>query len=382
MTRNPYFSIVTPVVNRERIIRRAIDSCLAQDFGKFELIVVDDGSTDNTAEVVLSYLDPRVRLIRHSSNRGAGPSRNSAIRSAHGEWIICLDSDDELLPGCLSRVFDAISSDQDGIGRLGFLYTVDGRAVSPGVLPPPGPLGYEDWLRFIEAARLSDALWVARRDTFACCMMQEGFGPDLEYHLDFSRCFRWKLVPEIVAVIHTDSNDRLSCFQRSGDVEKELRRQMDRVAAYDAVLAKHGPVLRQHAPGMYRAILRARAVSWALAGRRWRSLAAAAAGVVRSPGSFADWAVFGMAVIGRRAMRWARALHAYRHSRSVTSDNEAHAGRSVLLGDSSVSIPAGLSPREAKRTNSEVWEVAENFEPALYLSDESDDRYTEREAPR
>ncbi len=310
MPRNPYFSIVTPVYNREREIRQAIDSCLAQDFGDYEVIVVDDASTDNTPAVVASYLDPRVRLIRHPRNRGAGPARNSAIRVSSGRWIVYLDSDDELLSECLSRIFEVVSRDADHIGRFGFLYNIDKGGVSPSLLPPNGVLGYEDWLRFAESARWSDALWVTRRDTFDRCMMPEGRGPEFKYNLDFSRCFPWRIVPEVVALLHTDSPVRLSLFQRSQDPEREWQREMDRLEHWNLVLAEHGPALRQLAPGRYQGTLRSRAVSLVLTGRKLRGFLACLGCVCHYPWTLANWLALASTLLGRRATRWMRTVRA------------------------------------------------------------------------
>src|ERR1039458_5800762 len=106
MNPRPYFSIVIPVFNREQEVQRALSSCLVQDFQAFEVVVVDDASTDNSATVVEGLQDQRVRLIRHAKNRGVCPARNTGVQAAAGEWIVFLDSDDELLPGCLKRCFE------------------------------------------------------------------------------------------------------------------------------------------------------------------------------------------------------------------------------------------------------------------------------------
>src|SRR6267378_3691627 len=106
----PLLSIVLPVYNRERMLKRAIESCLAQDFADFELIVVDDGSTDRSVSVAEAYRDPRISVVRHPVNRGVGPARNTGVDAAGGEWIVCLDSDDELLPVGLSAMAARISS--------------------------------------------------------------------------------------------------------------------------------------------------------------------------------------------------------------------------------------------------------------------------------
>src|SRR5450432_320321 len=106
MNPEPYFSIVIPLFNREKEVLRALKSCLAQDFQAFEVVVVDDASTDQSATVVEDLQDKRVRLIRHAKNRGVCPARNTGVEAAAGKWIVFLDSDDELLPGFLKRSFE------------------------------------------------------------------------------------------------------------------------------------------------------------------------------------------------------------------------------------------------------------------------------------
>ncbi|MEP7154368.1 MAG: glycosyltransferase family 2 protein [Betaproteobacteria bacterium] len=89
-------SIILPTYNRADVLPRAIASVLAQSFQDWELIVIDDGSTDNTAEVVVG-IDPRVRLLR-KENGGCYVARNHGLRASTGKFITFLDSDDEWLP--------------------------------------------------------------------------------------------------------------------------------------------------------------------------------------------------------------------------------------------------------------------------------------------
>ena len=86
-------SVIMPAHNRETFIRDSMDSVLAQTFTDFELIVVDDGSTDTTAAIVESYTDRRIRLIRQP-NQGVSVARNTGLEAARGEFITFLDSDD------------------------------------------------------------------------------------------------------------------------------------------------------------------------------------------------------------------------------------------------------------------------------------------------
>jgi glycosyltransferase involved in cell wall biosynthesis len=100
----PLVSVIIPTYNRGHCLARAIDSVLAQSFSGYELIVVDDGSTDDTAELLQSFGD-RLRSI-HQENRGVSAARNTGIRFARGEFIALLDSDDCWLPAKLERQVD------------------------------------------------------------------------------------------------------------------------------------------------------------------------------------------------------------------------------------------------------------------------------------
>ena len=87
-------SIVIPLFNKASYVERALDSIRGQTFNDFEVIVVDDGSTDAGASVVARYSDSRVRLITQS-NAGPGPARNAGIAEAIGDLVAFLDADDE-----------------------------------------------------------------------------------------------------------------------------------------------------------------------------------------------------------------------------------------------------------------------------------------------
>lgn len=87
-------SIIMPSYNTAKFIEETIDSVLAQTYTNWELIIVDDCSTDNTDEVVAKYTDSRIRYLKNEKNSGAAVSRNRALREATGRWIAFLDSDD------------------------------------------------------------------------------------------------------------------------------------------------------------------------------------------------------------------------------------------------------------------------------------------------
>ena len=95
-------SIVVPLYNKAPYVRRALDSIAAQTLSDFEVIVVDDGSTDDGASIVANYGDSRVRLVRQP-NVGPGAARNAGLAQAQGEFIAFLDADDQWLPTYLEE---------------------------------------------------------------------------------------------------------------------------------------------------------------------------------------------------------------------------------------------------------------------------------------
>jgi len=102
MSRSPAFSIITPTYNRAASLERAIRSVQRQALTDYEHIIVDDASVDGTQQLVESMADPRIRYLRFDRWQGANPARNAGVNVARAAWIALLDSDDELLPHCLS----------------------------------------------------------------------------------------------------------------------------------------------------------------------------------------------------------------------------------------------------------------------------------------
>jgi glycosyltransferase involved in cell wall biosynthesis len=99
----PRVSVVIPAYNRARLIRESVASILGQTLTDLELIVVDDGSTDGTGDIVRAMPDPRVRVLTHAVNRGMAAARNTGLDDARGVYVANLDSDDRAHPERLAR---------------------------------------------------------------------------------------------------------------------------------------------------------------------------------------------------------------------------------------------------------------------------------------
>ncbi len=99
----PRVSVITAVYNGERYLREAMDSILVQSLPDLELIVVNDGSSDKTPEILVSYTDPRVRVLHNERNVGPAAARSKAIRAARAEYIAVQDADDVALPMRLEK---------------------------------------------------------------------------------------------------------------------------------------------------------------------------------------------------------------------------------------------------------------------------------------
>lgn len=117
-------SVIIPLYNKEAIIERTLKSVLSQDYDDFEVVIVNDGSTDNSAMIVRSFHDKRIRFYTQE-NGGPSKARNAGVKHAKGDWIVFLDADDELTEGALSY-FDHITSqyyDADIIDCGGYIHS-------------------------------------------------------------------------------------------------------------------------------------------------------------------------------------------------------------------------------------------------------------------
>ena len=249
--KKPTVSVILPTYNRAHLLDRAIRSVLDQTYQDFELIVVDDGSSDNTEEVVTNFTDPCIRYLRHEQNRGAAAARNTGIRVAQGEYIAFLDSDDGWLPGKLEKqmkVFGSASS------KVGIVYTDMWRIGQDGVrrywhssrIMPEDGIIY-DHLIGDRLTGISMPSVVIRRECFARAgMFDEEFSRliDRDLFIRLSRRFYFYHIAEALVNYYEtgrriSSDDRLLIKAQSLILEKYY----DDIAKNGKSLARHQYVI-------------------------------------------------------------------------------------------------------------------------------------------
>lgn len=111
--KNPVVTVFMAVYNGEKYIKEAIDSVLAQSYTDFELLIINDGSTDKTLDVIAKFTDPRIRLLHNNGNRGLTHTRNHGVREALGKYFAILDSDDIAMPNRLKIQVDYMDANPD-----------------------------------------------------------------------------------------------------------------------------------------------------------------------------------------------------------------------------------------------------------------------------
>ena len=196
----PTVSVLIPVHNRAHLVGDAIRSILGQRFGDFELVVVDDGSTDDSVAVVEAFGDPRIRVVRHARNLGIPDARNTALDAARGRLIAWLDSDDIARPERLGAQVDFLARNP-GIALVGSSagkIDKNGRR-KRGVRVPPLEAGdIAAWLLFRSAFQQSSVM--GRAEVLKAFPYQRSFDvcEDLDVFVRLSRSHGLANLPQVL----------------------------------------------------------------------------------------------------------------------------------------------------------------------------------------
>jgi glycosyltransferase involved in cell wall biosynthesis len=178
----PYVSIVMSVFDGERFLQEAIDSLFRQTFQDFEMVVVDDGSTDATDSILRSYDDPRLRTIRNETNLGQPASLNLGLAAATGAYVARLDADDVALPERLARQVAFLDANPATAVVGSAWIEIDDRGRSGRIRLPPTDCIDLRWRLLVSNAFLHSAVLV-RRSAVAEEPFDESIGYGEDYEL-------------------------------------------------------------------------------------------------------------------------------------------------------------------------------------------------------
>jgi glycosyltransferase involved in cell wall biosynthesis len=156
-------SIIVPVYNAEEYLDRCLHSVLDQEFTSYEVILVDDGSTDASSLICDRYssTDPRF-ITLHQPNKGVSAARNAGLNVANGEYVMFLDSDDALLPYALDNLLDAVTDEDIVLGGYGaFIEGVPSKEVKPAATKSYKGTEYQDFFQenILRNCELLDSPW-------------------------------------------------------------------------------------------------------------------------------------------------------------------------------------------------------------------------------
>lgn len=224
--RSPKVSVIIPTYNRAHLICRAIQSVLDQTYQEFEVVVVDDGSTDNTEVVVLSFGSEKIRYIRHGTNRGVAAARNTGIRNARGEYIAFQDSDDEWYSNRLENISGIMEDRKD----IDFIFSY-GKIIKNGEII--GEVGKAPWSNDLPKDELVIRLFscnfialqtvvVKKEKVLAVGGFDESFPSAEDYEL-------WLRLIPICSVLYVDKPTYNLYYSQDGlttDIKKGLKYQI------------------------------------------------------------------------------------------------------------------------------------------------------------
>jgi GT2 family glycosyltransferase len=248
----PPVSVVIPAYNRSGSIAAAIASVLRQSFADFELVVVDDGSTDGTAAAVASISDPRLRLVAHASNRGAAAARNTGLEEARGAWIAYQDSDDEWLPRKLEKQMARLAEPDAGwIAAYCGLLTVRPRGDTTAdrlrlsYTPEPHLAAVEGDLLpgLMRTSLVSTQTLVVRRDRLRAI---GGFDESLPALEDWECMLRLAPLGRVALVDEPLVVQRFSANSITMDPRRRAEARALIVAKHRALLAREPALLAEH----------------------------------------------------------------------------------------------------------------------------------------
>ncbi len=254
----PLVSVIVPVFNGEATIQRALDSVAVQTFKDFEIIAVDDASTDRSVDVITQWDGGYVTLLRHPQNRGAAAARNTGIAAARGRWIAFLDSDDAWKPEKLSRQLAVLEQEGSGIPACvsGYDLHKDGRMLPISLNLRPQQFRRE--ILFGCTIGPGSTLVAARRVFDEIGRLDEGFRrlEDWDWLLRYSERYQMAFVPEPLTDVYVTVSKPSPTNQLGDPVLEAIQRigtkHLSRLGSWTEWLQLQSSLLFERGAALYR----------------------------------------------------------------------------------------------------------------------------------
>lgn len=275
---SPVFSIVIATYNRLRTLPGAVESVMAQTVVDWELIIVDDGSTDRTKDYAAGLTDPRIRYIRLPENQGASFARNRGIEEARGEHIMVWDSDDELYPYALEKLLNVFEKHSDvGVVSAPAVPMKKGKAEpysvrEEGIVSLPQILS--KYLPNNEKVR------AARRELYNNARYCSR-NLDFMVNAYLARQAPWYHLKDPLGTLHIDNPDSLT----RGRKKRVKERAIERAKYLARYIEDFGDMLRMVEPKRLAAYAYGAAIGLCLAGDRERALRFSTLATSHAPGT-------------------------------------------------------------------------------------------------
>lgn len=212
------FSIVIPLYNKESVIAETMNSVLSQAYPLFEVVVVNDGSTDDSIKVVESYADKRIRII-NKSNGGVSSARNCGIEAVNNDWIIPLDADDLMLPealGVYARMIESYPKERYFSGRT--IWREKDVTALPRIRRTSNPF-FRIWMKQIDPAPRNIVFHKTLYTQFGGYDLRQSFYEDWQVSLNLAKFGSMVYTDTYLAKYTPDDNGLAS---RSHPIEKEM----------------------------------------------------------------------------------------------------------------------------------------------------------------
>lgn len=213
----PFISVLIPLYNKENFVEKTIQSALDQTYQDFEVVVINDGSTDKSLEIVKSFKDKRIKIF-NQDNQGVAKARNNGVNNSQGEWVAFLDADDVWLPNHLSELRKCIHK----LPKAKLVSTAYKINLQPAFIKTPtyskAPSNYIDYIQdYLEYCYVDSLFW-----TSSICVNKEKFieiggfdnnlktGEDLDFMIRFSQKYDLGFNPIYTITYNRKTENNLS----------------------------------------------------------------------------------------------------------------------------------------------------------------------------